>query len=173
MPHAGEIGTKRRAAEIVQRSRQRAPCGVAHDRLERRKQALTDGLSQRNQARAGRYPVRRHRMQEGVKRRRERNSVRGADKTNRNRIDDGGLARGNKPIQQRVMPRGSRDLDERPALRRGLEMALARRNEGGSKLGEVRQQCIIAGRRSPIDVRQKDTVANPGAVRQHGSEPLP
>src|ERR1700761_2236329 len=88
VPHTGDVGAECRAAEIIKRSRQRAFRGVSHDRLERRKNALTVGLSERDQPRAGRYPVRSHRMKESVNHGLQRNTMRGADKADRDRIDD-------------------------------------------------------------------------------------
>src|ERR1700681_3015474 len=56
VPHAGEIGAKGCAAEIVERSIQRTLSGCDDDRLEQGQHALTVGLPQRNEPRAGGNP---------------------------------------------------------------------------------------------------------------------
>ena len=173
MPHAGKIGAEGRATEIVERGRERALRCSRYDRLKLRQQALAVGLSERNKARAGRYPVRRHRVKKRVDGRRERYVMRGADKANRDRIDNGSFARCDQPIQRPGIPCGSRDLDKRPALRRRFEMALARGHKSGSKLSGFRKQRVIASRRGPVRMRQKDRIANSGTIHQHRRQPLP
>ena len=172
MPQAGEIGAKGRAAEIIERNRKRPPCRSRHDRFELRQHALAIGLSERDKARARRYPVGDDRVEKGVSRRRERNMMRGTDKADRNRIDDASFASCDRPIQRSGVPCGARDLDECPALRRRLEMAFARRHESRGELGDFREPRIIAGRRGPVRMRQKDTIANSGTVHQHRRQPM-
>src|SRR6266851_2035491 len=77
VPHAGKIGAKGRAAEIVERCIQRALSSCDDDRLEQGQHALAVGLSQRNEPRAGGNPVRRQRVQERVHRGREGYGMRG------------------------------------------------------------------------------------------------
>ena len=72
-------------------------------------------------------------------RRRKRNRMRGADEADRDGIDDGAVARRDQPIEPVAIPGRARDLDEGAALRRGLELALARGHEGGRELGDLAQ----------------------------------
>src|SRR5258706_692462 len=56
VPHGGHIGTKGRAAEIVERGIQRPISGCDHNRLEQSQQVLAVGLAKGNKPRAGGYP---------------------------------------------------------------------------------------------------------------------
>ena len=51
--HAGEVGTKRCAAEVVERARGRARHRVGDERLERGENALAVGLSEWDQSYPG------------------------------------------------------------------------------------------------------------------------
>ena len=74
----GDVGAERRAADIVERGRERALRGGGDDRLERRQHALAVGLAERDQPHAGRDPVGGDGMQIGGERRLERDAVAGA-----------------------------------------------------------------------------------------------
>ena len=156
MPHAGKIGAEGRAAEIVERGYERTPRRSRYGRLKLRQHALAVGLPKRNKARAGGYPVRHNCVKKSVDGRRERYAMRGAYKANRDRIDNRGFARCDQPIQRFGIPCGSRDLDERPALRRRLEMALARGRKGRREFSNFREHHFVTRRRGAVDVRQKD-----------------
>ena len=84
--HAGEVGAKRGAADLVERRDQRALRGCGDDRLERRQHALAVGLAERNEPHAGRNQVGGERMQIGVQRRLERDAVSRAGDADRDRI---------------------------------------------------------------------------------------
>ena len=56
-------------------------------------------------------------------------------------------------------PGGARDLDEGAALRRGLELALARRHQGAGELGDPAQRCAVLRQNRAVRVREKDAVA--------------
>jgi hypothetical protein len=53
MPHAGEIGAERRAAEVIERGRKRAFGGRSDIRLKLRQHALAVGLPQWDKSRTG------------------------------------------------------------------------------------------------------------------------
>ena len=64
------------------------------------------------------------------------------------------------------------DLDEGTALRRGLELTLARGHEGRREFSDLAQHgCVMRGRRT-VRLRQKYAVAKSGAVGQHRGEPI-
>ena len=70
MPHAGEVGAERRAADLVERRRLSARAAVAATTgSSAASSALTIGLAERNEPHAGRNQVRRHGMQIGLQRR--------------------------------------------------------------------------------------------------------
>lgn len=173
MPHAGEIGAEGRAAEVIERGRKRTLGSRSDIPLELRQHALAIGLAERDQTRSGGYPVRDYRVEESVKRRRERNEMRGADDADRNRINEITFASRNQPIQRRMMPCGPRNLDKRPALRRGLQMPLARGRKGRCELSDFPERRIVVSRRSPVRMRQKDRIADTGTVHQRRPQPLP
>ena len=79
------------------------------------------------------------RMQEGVHRRRQRNGMRRADEADGDGIDDRAAASGDHVVEPVAGPGRARDLDEGAALRRGLELALARGHEGGREFGNLAQ----------------------------------
>ena len=88
-------------------------------------------------------------MEKCVHGRRKRNAVRGADEADRDGIDDGAVAGGNELIQPVAIPGRARDVDEGAALRRGLELALARRHEGAASSAisrKPRSSCEEAAR---------------------------
>ena len=70
--------------------------------------------------------------------------MRGADETNRDGIDDGSVAMRNHWLKAIAIPGRARDVDECAALRRGFELAFARRHEGRRKLGDVPQCRLVA-----------------------------
>ena len=134
---------------------------------------LAVGLPERDQPRAGGNPVRHQRMQEGMHRRRKRNGMRGADEADRDGIDDRTAAGGNHSVEPVAGPGRARDLDEGAALRRGLELALARRHEGGRQFGNLAQ----AGRRRCADAARcacarNTRVAKAGAFAEHRGQPV-
>ena len=144
MPHAGEICTEGGATEVIERGRERPPGGVSDDGFKLCKQTLTVGLSQRNDAHASGYPVRCHRMEKRMNRRRDRKSMGGTDQANGQGVDDRGFASIDQPIELGVMPGRARDLDERPALRRGLEVTFARGRKGRGEFGKLGQRRLVA-----------------------------
>src|SRR5258708_25166786 len=104
---------------------------------------LAIGLSQRNEPRAGGYPVRRQRVKESMHRRRERNRMRGADQADRDGINDYFVAMRNHLVEAVAIPCRARDIDKRAALRRCLELAFARAHEGSRKLGDISPSRIV------------------------------
>ena len=70
---------------------------------------------------------------------REWNFMRGADEADRDRIDDRAAAMGDHPIEAAAIPGRTRNVDEGAALRRRLELTLARGHKGGRKLGDRAQ----------------------------------
>ena len=104
MPEACEIGAERRAAEIVQC---RGRCAVGRgddDGLQRGQNALAIGLPEWNEPAAGRDPVRRQRVKIAMQHQRQRNIVRGADKADRDGIDDRSVALCDSPFQALATP---------------------------------------------------------------------
>src|SRR5207237_4306572 len=164
--HAGQIGTKARTAEIVKRRGEAAPGGRRHHRLKRGEYALAIGLAERNESGRRRYPVRRQRVKEGLQRGRKRNRMRGADETDRDRIDDCSLATRDDLFKAVATPCTARDLDEGPPLRRGLELPLARAHEGCCELHDVAQTRVVAELRRAAHLRQDNAVAEPWSIRE-------
>ena len=68
MPHAGEVGTYRACAGLIEWRRNRTRRCRRDDGFERGEHALTVGLTERNKPHARGNPVRRQRMEKGVKR---------------------------------------------------------------------------------------------------------
>ena len=75
-------------------------------------------------------------------------------------------------IQPVAIPGRARDVDEGAALRRGFELAFARRHEGGRQFGDLAQAGVVARRRGAVRLRQKHAVAKSGAIGQHRSQPV-
>ena len=57
MPHTGEVGTERSAAEVVKRRDQSAVAGCMADILAGSEQALPIGLAERDEPHAGRNQI--------------------------------------------------------------------------------------------------------------------
>jgi hypothetical protein len=171
MPHAGEIGSKSRAAEFFERSRQRPACGFSHGLLEPRQHALAVGLPQRNQARSGRYPVAGNRVQESVDSGLQRNAVGRADDADCDRIHDDAAATRNQPAERCNVPCGAGDIDKRPALHRGFQVAFARRYQRTGKFGDFAKRRIIAGRCGSMRLGQEYAITKPRPNPQHAIKP--
>src|SRR5258705_13193711 len=103
---------------------------------------------------------------------REWDRVRGADDTDRDRIDDGSVAARDHSIQPIAIPRRARDVDKRASLRRGLQLAFARGRKGRSKLRYVPQACIVTRRRGPVRMRKKYAVAKSRPLPEHRRKPI-
>ena len=98
----------------------------------------------------------------------------GADQADRDRIDDRRRRRLEiDPVEPLAIPGRARDVDERPALRRGLELALARGHEGRRKFRDVPQRGIVARRSGPMRVRQKHAVAKSRTHPPASRQPVP
>jgi hypothetical protein len=69
--------------------------------------------------------------------------MRGANQTNRDRINDCAVAMLDHSLKAVTIPGRARDIDERASLRRCLELALARRHEGSRKLRYIPQSRIV------------------------------
>ena len=172
VPHAGDVGAKRRAADLVERAGERLLRTGGDDRLEAGEHALPVGLPERNEPQAGRYEIARHRLQKGGERRLERDAMTGARDRDRDRIGEGTVPRRSEPIERRASPGRARRLEERAALRGGLQKALPARREGGGKLGDRGQRRIVACSNRAMRVNQKHRVAKSAAVADHHREPV-
>ena len=69
-------------------------------------------------------------------------------------------------------PGRTSNVDEGAALGRGFELALARRHEGGSELGNLTQHGAILCGCGAMRLRQKHGVAEAGAITEHRAEPV-
>ena len=110
-------------ADVVERAAS-ARCGGGGDhRLQRGQHALAVGLAERDQPHAGRDPVGGDGLQEGGKRRLERNAVAGGGDRHRDRIGDRAVPGGFRRSSAGARPGRARRLDEGVALRGGFQMA--------------------------------------------------
>ena len=66
--------------------------------------------------------------------------MRRADQTDRDGIDNGAAATRNHLIEFAAIPGRARDIDEGAALRRGFELAFARRHESRRQLRDIAQE---------------------------------
>lgn len=171
MPHARNIGAKRRAAQIVERRRERALYCCANRWLETGQDALAVGLAERNEPGTGGDPVRNNRMKKSVKRRLQRNRMRRADDSNSDRIDHRTAARCDHPIKRAAAPRRAGDVDERAALRRGFKLALARRHKSESQFGNLAKCYLVTASRGAVSVCQKHGIAKSRSIADHRIEP--
>ena len=88
-------------------------------------------------------------------RRRKRNGMRRADEADGDGIDDRAAASGDHSVEPVAGPGRARDLDEGAALRRGLELALARGHEGGREFGDLAQAGVVLRGCGAMRLRQK------------------
>src|ERR1700676_2507408 len=69
--HARDVGPKRRAADVLERTGERPLRAGGNDRFEAGEHALPVGLSQRNEPQSGRHEIARNRLQKRSERRLE------------------------------------------------------------------------------------------------------
>src|SRR5882757_6782851 len=111
-------------------------------------------------------------MKEAVHGGRERNAMRRADDTNRNWIGDYPAADIHQVLKSLTIPGGTRDLDKSAALRRGFQMAFARRHEGSSEFSDLAQQPIVGKRGGAMRLRQKYAVTESRTVSKQRGKPV-
>src|ERR1700748_1442278 len=111
-------------------------------------------------------------MQESVKRRLQRDDVRGADKSDRHWIDEVALTAHDQGVQAFAVPGAMRDLDESAALRRSFKLSFARRRQRGSKFGDFPQDGIVIQLRRPVRMRQQHAVAKARTVGKYRGKPI-
>jgi len=172
MPQACQIGPKCRSSEVVEASAQGARDGRRDRGFERGKHALAVGLAKRDEAAAGRNPVRYQRVKESEQCGRKRDRVNGADNADGDWIGNGAVALPDRMRKAIAIPGRPRDLDKRTALRGGFELPLARRHERCRKLGDIMQGTIVIISHRAMGMREKDSVAEAGALDKHRSKPI-
>ena len=172
MPHAGDVGAKRRAAEIVERSRECTPCCCGNRRLELGEDALAIALAKWNETGGGGDPVRNHCVKESVKGHLQRNRMRGAEDPYGHGINHHPAAGCDQPIKRGTIPGGAGYLDKRATLRRRFKLALARRHEGISQFRKLTKCCRITASRGAMGMRQKHRIAKSRTQRDRRVEPI-
>src|SRR3954467_1934108 len=92
--------------------------------------------------------------------------MRRTDDTDRHRIGDGAVQDRDQALQSVAIPGAARDLDEGAALRGGLEVAFARRREGGGEFSDLAQRLLVGSRGGTMRMRQKHPVTEAGSLEQ-------
>ena len=173
MPHGGEIGAERRAADLVQRSRQRPLRRRRDDAFECGENPLPVGLTEWYQSHAGGNPVRGQRMQKCAERRFARDVMPGTGDADGYRQRYRARPRILKARERRARPRGFGRIEEGSALRRCFEEALLGRDKCRRKRRNIPQRRVIAPGNGAVGMNEQNRVAETAAYTEHRREPLP